>query len=115
MNVVNEKKTDDKETFEKLLAEPETGARYVLRLFVTGMTPRSLDAIATIKALCKERLQNYDLEVVDIYQQPALAIDEQIIALPTLIKKEPPPLRRMIGNLSDRDRLLSGLNLRPKS
>jgi circadian clock protein KaiB len=53
--------------------------------------------------------------VVDIYQQPALAIDEQIIALPTLIKKEPPPLRRMIGNLSDRDRLLSGLNLRPKS
>jgi circadian clock protein KaiB len=87
--------------------------RYVLRLYVTGMTPRSLEALRTIKELCEEHLHGrYDLEVVDIYQHPRLAKDEQIVAVPTLVKQLPAPLRRLIGNLSDRERVLFGLDLR---
>lgn len=88
------------------------GEIYVLRLYVTGMTPRSSRAISTIKAICEEHLQGrYNLEVIDIYQQPTLAKDEQIVATPTLVKKLPVPLRRFIGDLSDRERILFGLNL----
>jgi circadian clock protein KaiB len=95
------------------LIEQHKRERYVLRLYVTGMTPRSLEALRTIKALCEEHLQGrYDLEVVDIYQHPRLAQDEQIIAVPTLVKQLPAPLRRLIGNLSDRERVLFGLDLR---
>jgi circadian clock protein KaiB len=87
-------------------------ANYVLRLYVTGMTPRSTEALAVIKAICEQRLEGrYDLQVIDIYQQPHLAKDEQIIALPTLIKKLPLPLRRLIGNLADEERVLLGLDL----
>ena len=90
--------------------------RYVLRLYVTGMTPRSTQAFAAIKALCEEHLQGrYDLEVIDIYQHPQLAKDEQIIAVPTLVKKLPEPLRRLIGDLSDTERVLLGLDLRRKT
>src|SRR5688500_15342348 len=94
------KKPDSTAEFDKVLArEPEE--RYVLRLYVTGMTPRSTEAIASIKAICEEHLEGrYDLEVIDIYQHPQLAKDEQIIAVPTLVKKLPAPLRRFIGNLS---------------
>lgn len=89
------------------------GESYVLRLYVTGMTPRSSKAISTVKAICEEHLQGrYSLEVIDIYQQPALAKDEQIIATPTLVKKLPTPLRRFIGDLSDKERVLIGLDLR---
>ena len=88
------------------------GGTYLLRLFVTGMTPRSTEAIARIKAICEEYLGGrYELEVVDIYQQPAVARSEQIIATPTLIKKLPPPLRRLVGDLSDKRRVLLGLNI----
>ena len=88
--------------------------RYVLRLYVTGMTPRSARAIANIKEICEEHLKGrYDLQVIDIYQQPVLAKGEQIVAVPTLIKKLPPPLRRIIGDLSDLKRVLIGLDLRP--
>jgi circadian clock protein KaiB len=101
--------------FEQLASE-SSDERYVLRLYVTGMTPRSTEAIATIKAICEEHLQGrYDLEVIDIYQHPQLAKDEQIIAVPTLVKKLPAPLRRFIGNLSDQERVLLGLDLRRKS
>ena len=86
---------------------------FLLRLFVTGMTPRSTDAIARIKAICEEYLKGrYDLEVIDVYQQPEVARGEQIIATPTLIKKLPPPLRRLVGDLSDKQRVLVGLNIR---
>jgi len=89
--------------------------RYVLRLYVTGMTPRSTRALANIKEICEEHLKgHYDLQVIDVYQQPVLARGDQIIAVPTLIKKLPPPLRRMIGDLSDREQVLIGLDLRPK-
>ena len=90
--------------------------RYVLRLYVTGITPRSMQAVANIRKICEEHLQGrYDLEVVDIYKQPTLAEGEQIIAAPTLIKKLPLPLRRFIGDMSNTDRILLGLDLREKS
>ena len=102
--------------FERSLNESKSrGERYVLRLYVTGLTPRSAEAFATIKAICEEHLEGrYDLEVIDIYQQPTLAKDEQIIAVPTLVKRLPLPLRRFIGNLSDEERVLLGLDLRRK-
>ncbi|MDZ4805786.1 MAG: circadian clock KaiB family protein [Candidatus Eisenbacteria bacterium] len=90
--------------------------RYILRLYVTGMTPRSTQAFAAIKAVCEEHLHGrYDLEVIDIYQHPQLAKDEQIVAVPTLVKKLPAPLRRLIGDLSDMERVLFGLDLRHKT
>lgn len=106
---------DDAETaIASALANEYTG-HYVLRLYVTGMTPRSSRAIATIKSICEEHLEGrYDLEVIDIYQCPQLARDEQIIATPTLVKKLPAPLRRFIGDLSDEERVLFGLDLRQK-
>ena len=98
--------------FEKSLANSD-GERYVLRLFVSGMTPRSSEAVAAIKALCEEHLPGrYDLEVIDIYQRPELAREEQIVASPTLVRKLPEPLRRLIGNLGDQERVLVGLDLR---
>ena len=87
--------------------------RYVLRLYVTGMTERSARAISSIRALCEEHLKGrYRLQVVDLYARPQLTRREQIVAAPTLIKKLPLPLRRMVGDLSDRDRVLFGLDLR---
>ena len=86
--------------------------RYVLRLFVTGMTSRSARAIQNVRMICDERLEGrYDLEVIDLYQQPVLARDEQVIAAPTLVKKFPLPLRRIIGDMSERDQVLAGLGL----
>ena len=101
--------------FEKAIAEAgKSRERYVLRLYVTGSTPRSAKAIQNIRALCEQHLEGrYDLEVIDIYQQPVLARGEQIIAAPTLIKKLPAPLRKVVGDLSDVDRVLMGLDLRP--
>jgi circadian clock protein KaiB len=88
-------------------------ARYVLRLYVTGSTPHSLRAIANIRKICEEHLDGrYDLEVIDISQHPSLAAGEQIIAAPTLIRKLPLPLRRFIGDMSQTDRILLGLDLR---
>ena len=89
--------------------------KYVLRLYIAGLTPRSQMAIKNIKKICEEHLNGrYDLEVIDVYRQPVLAQGEQIIAAPTLIKKLPLPLRRFIGDLSDSERILLGLDLRPK-
>jgi circadian clock protein KaiB len=86
---------------------------YVLRLYVTGLTARSQRAIANIKRICEEHLHGrYDLEVIDIYQHPTLTKGEQILAAPTLIKKLPLPLRRFIGDLSNTERVLLGLDLR---
>ncbi len=107
---------DSTKAFEKALTETHRKERYVLRLYVTGMTPRSTEAFASIKDICEQHLKgHYDLEVIDIYQHPKLAKDEQIIAVPTLVKKLPAPLRKLIGNLSDVDRVLLGLDLRKKA
>lgn len=91
---------------------PQDSQRYVLRLYVTGTTRRSMQAIANIQKICEEHLKGrYELEVVDIYQQPVLAAGEQIIAAPTLIKKLPLPLRRFIGDMTNTDRIVLGLDL----
>ena len=93
-------------------AQTPPAERYVLRLYVTGMTPRSARAVNNLRAICDEYLEGrYDLEVIDIYQQPVLAKGEQIVAAPTLVKKLPLPMRRIIGDMSNRDRVLLGLDL----
>jgi circadian clock protein KaiB len=90
--------------------------RYILRLYVAGQSLKSVNAIANIKKICEESLQGqYELEVIDLYQQPQLAQNEQIIAVPTLIRKLPLPLRRIIGDMSDTDRVLVGLDIRKKA
>ena len=93
-------------------AAPDDG-RYVLRLYVTGNTPRAMRAVVNIRKICEEHLEGrYDLEVIDISRHPTLAEGEQIIAAPTLIKKLPQPLRRFIGDMSQTERILLGLDLR---
>lgn len=92
---------------------PASKTEFVLRLFVTGASPNSVRAITNLKELCEEYLQGkYTLEVIDVYQEAALAQQEQIVALPLLIKKSPFPERRMIGDLSDTDKVLKGLGLK---
>jgi circadian clock protein KaiB len=96
------------------VAQTSESERYILRLYVTGMTPRSLRALKNLQTICDEYLKGrYDLEVIDIYQQPVLTKGEQIIAAPTLIKKLPLPMRRIIGDMSNRQRVLLGLDLIP--
>jgi circadian clock protein KaiB len=86
--------------------------RYVLRLFVRGMTPRSTRAIRAVRALCERRLKDrFELEIVDVYQQPQLIQGEQVFATPTLVKYQPAPMRRIIGDMSDVNRLCHGLGL----
>src|SRR4051794_5937615 len=102
------------QNFEEALARTGT-EHYVLILYVTGATPRSTQAIIRIKDICEEYLEGrYELEVIDIYQQPELARDAQIVAAPTLVKMLPDPLRKLIGNLSDLQRVLIGLDLQAK-
>ena len=87
---------------------------YVLRLYITGSTPRSVRAIENMRRICEEHLAGrYDLEVIDIYQRPEAAREFQLIAAPTLVRLLPEPLRRIIGDLSDRDKVLHGLDLLP--
>jgi circadian clock protein KaiB len=88
---------------------------YFLRLFVTGSTPKSAQAIQNIVALCKENLAGrHELEVIDIYQHPEYISQEHIIVTPTLVRNLPSPVRRIIGDLSDRDRVLFELNIMPR-
>jgi circadian clock protein KaiB len=89
--------------------------RWVLRLYVAGQTPRSLRAVANLEQICSVQLQGrYKLEVIDLYQQPQLAQGEQIIAVPTVIRRLPEPLRMLIGDMSDSERVLIGLDLLAK-
>ena len=88
-------------------------AKYVLRLYVSGSTLKSKLAVENIKRVCEQHLKGrYDLEVIDIYQQAHLARDEQIVAVPTLIKRLPVPLQRLVGDMSDLTKVLFGLDLR---
>jgi circadian clock protein KaiB len=90
---------------------PET---FVLRLYITGTTAKSKSAVENVRWLCDRHLAgHYDLEVVDVYQQPELAAREQLFAAPTLIKKLPLPLRRLVGDMSNHERVLAGLDLLP--
>jgi|ERR1043166_4113951 circadian clock protein KaiB len=105
------KHTDSIDSFEKALNQLEH-EHYVLRLYIAGTTPRSVRAVANIRAICEESLPGrYDLEVIDIYQQPEHAKPEQIVVAPTLIKKLPLPVRKIIGDLSNKERVLVGLDV----
>ena len=87
-----------------------------LRLYVAGQTPKSITAFENLKKICEDQLSGcYDLEVIDIGQQPELITREDIIATPTLVKELPKPIRKIIGDLSDRERILVALNLQPKN
>jgi circadian clock protein KaiB len=91
---------------------PTKDLHYLLRLYVAGQTPNSARAIININAICEKELQGrYSLEVIDLYQQPQLAKGEQIVALPTLIKELPPPIRRLVGDMSETERVLVGLDI----
>jgi circadian clock protein KaiB len=87
---------------------------YNLRLYVAGQTPKSLAAFANLKAICEEHLQNkYTIEVIVLLENPQLASGDQIVAIPTLVRKLPEPLRKIIGDLSNTERVLVGLDLKP--
>jgi len=95
-------------------AKPQGGAlaTYVLRLYVTGTSPRAQVAIANLRRLCEQDLRGqYDLEIIDVLEHPEVAESEKILATPTLIKQLPPPLRRVIGDLSDKEKVLLGLEV----
>ena len=110
------KKKEEAKGSEELFNRAISGRqkeKYVLRLFITGTTSKSVLALTNLKRICEEYLEGrYDLEVIDLYQNPGLAKDEQIIAAPTLIKKLPLPFRRIIGDMSDIEKVLLGLEIR---
>jgi circadian clock protein KaiB len=98
-------------------ADPQEAAvqdgHYNLRLYVAGQTPKSITALANLKTICEEHLAGrYRIEVIDLLQQPQLAAGDQILAVPTLVRRLPEPLKKIIGNLSDKERVLVGLDLR---
>lgn len=98
------------------LSRSGAGPRYVLRLYVAGLSTRSAAAISSVKKICEQHLHNrYELEVINIYDQPKLAKGEQIIAAPTLIKQLPLPLKRLIGDMANKEKLLVGLDLKESS
>lgn len=100
--------------FEMALHDTDNGT-YVLRLYVSGMTPNSLRAVENVRKLCAEHLEGrYQLEIIDIYQQPIFAKEGQIVAAPTLVKELPPPLRKFIGDMSKTERILLGLDVRTR-
>ena len=95
--------------------ENEAECHYDLRLYVAGQTPRSLEAFANLKKICEEHLKgSYSIEVIDLVKNPKLARGDQILAIPTLVRKLPEPIRKIIGTLSDTERVLIGLDLRPR-
>lgn len=109
-NVMSDVK-DSIKAFEKALEKTEND-KYILRLYVAGMGPKSIQAIDNIKRILEEHLPGkYQLDVIDIYQYPIFAKDGQIVAAPTLIKELPPPLRKLIGSMSDTKRVLVGMDL----
>ena len=98
---------------ERAAAKGDRHGTYVLRLFVAGATPRSAQALEAVKDLCEQHLPGrYTLEVIDVYQEPIIAKEGQIIATPTLVKEFPEPLRRLVGSMSDEERVLVGLDIR---
>ena len=110
---MKEKKSKDS-TAEFDMSVSESGKdKYILRLYITGTTSRSVLALNNLKKICEENLEGrYELEVIDLYKMPSLAKDEQIIAAPTLIKKLPLPFRRIIGDMSNVEKVLMGLDLK---
>jgi len=95
------------------VASAPVAERWQLRLYVAGQTPKCLTAFANLKRICEEHLQGqYDIELIDLLERPALAQGDQILAIPTLVRKLPEPVRKIIGDLSDTERVLVGLDIR---
>jgi len=93
-----------------------SGDEYELKLYIAGGTPGSTAAVEALSAICEQHLRGrYQLQIIDVYQQPELARAQQIIAVPTLLKQRPEPMRRILGDLSDEHRVLTGLDLKPRS
>ena len=114
--MVNEEEFDRDMTaaFEQALSQQEE-RYYVLRLYIAGTTPQSIQALQNLHKVCEQYLKGrYELEVIDVYQNPELAVPGNIFAIPTLIKQLPPPLQRLIGNLSNTEKLLIGLDIHPR-
>jgi circadian clock protein KaiB len=100
---------------EQATARPKADDQWHLRLYVAGHTPRSVTALSNLKKVCEEHLSGrYTLEVVDIVKNPRLAAGDQIFAVPTLVRRLPPPLKKIIGDLSNTERVLVGLDVRPR-
>jgi circadian clock protein KaiB len=96
------------------VAEDDGSGYWHLRLYIAGQSPKSLTAFANLKKLCEEHLESrYEIEVVDLVEHPQLAAGDEILAIPTLVRRLPAPMRKIIGDLSDADRVLIGLQLRP--
>jgi len=114
-DTMKQKRTGDSAAqFERELKKAKK-EKYLLRLYVAGMTTKSKQAIQNIKQICDEHLKDRcELEVIDVFRNPVLAKGEQIIATPTLLKKLPLPLQRFIGDMTETERILVGLDLRPK-
>ncbi|NLX06768.1 MAG: hypothetical protein GXY33_16650 [Phycisphaerae bacterium] len=109
------KQRDDKTRDFERAAEEAAGHPYVLRLYIAGKTERSMHAIEQIRSVLEQRLPGrYELEVIDVHQHPEMVRADQVIAVPTLVKKLPEPLRKIIGSMADQDRLLIGLDLLPR-
>ncbi len=106
---------DKRQTLEELQAgDSQTDQTWQLRLYVAGRSPKSVAAFANLKRICEEHMHGrYHVEVIDLLEQPQLAAGDQILAIPTLVRKLPEPLKRIIGDLSNEDRVLIGLDLRP--
>jgi circadian clock protein KaiB len=102
-------------TADKKKSTREPSEFWELRLYVAGQSPKCLEAFANLKAICEEHLQGrYRIEVVDLLENPKLARGDQILAIPTLVRKLPEPIRKIIGNLADTERVLVGLDLKPQ-
>ncbi|GAB1544920.1 hypothetical protein NUACC21_75960 [Scytonema sp. NUACC21] len=111
----NEPTNDSTQAFEQAITELDN-RYYYLRLYIAGTTVYSIQALENIKRICEEHLQGrYQLEVIDIYQQPGASKQEHIVAVPTLIKKLPPPLQKIIGDMSKTEKVLVGLDIVPKT
>ncbi len=107
-----DEKTNKIDEFEEALETSEKGEKLVLRLFVAGLNPKSKKAVENLRELCEENIDcKCEIEVIDIYQQPIFAKEGKIIAAPTLIKELPLPVRRFVGDLSNKEKLLLGLDV----
>ena len=100
----------------QIASDSRAGSKWHLRLYVAGQTPKCMTAFTNLKKLCEEHLAGqYDIEIVDLLKNPTLARGDQILAIPTLVRKLPQPVRKIIGDLSNTERVLVGLDLRPAS
>lgn len=116
MKTAKKKTSSAKNRVEKAKRKTGSGApdpEWVLRLYVAGQTPKSLVAFANLKKLCEEHLANkYSIEVIDLSKQPQLAENDQIVALPTLVRRLPEPIKRVIGDLSNHEKVMMGMDLK---